>query len=333
METRFSRARTRRAASTRPEPELRWRILDDLASVRTTFDLKDRTLNVLRALLSFLPKGETRHFTVFPSNRTLSERLLGMPESTLRRHLTTLQSAGLIARRDSPNRKRYRVGSAVNLTFGLDLTPLFAAAHHIRVTAQEALQLRQRVTELRAGIRERMAQLDDETRTFLNRKLRCKLSETDLRHLLEKLPDPTQPSSLPPEPDVADMRNERHIQTHSESGSFLDPEAIALEAIDEVARVTHHPLRDERDIGESGRQAALAMSVSSAWMVAEHRKGPIWATMALAHVHRRLEKLRDPGAYLLSLTRLATEGRFDLVAALASGSRRELTAVNLGAGD
>ena len=104
-------------------PELRWRIFDDLTTARVAFGLKDRTRAALRALLSPPSKGSTASLVAFPSDRTLSDRFLGMPESTLRRHLLILCQTGLIARRKSPSRKRYRVGNCPDLTFGLDLSP------------------------------------------------------------------------------------------------------------------------------------------------------------------------------------------------------------------
>lgn len=323
MDTQISRA------TTRPAPELRWQILDDLTRARAEFGLKDRTLQVLRALLSFLPKGETQRLTVFPSNRTLSERLLGMPESTLRRHLTALRDTGLIARRESPNRKRYRVGTAPDLTFGFDLAPLFAAAAHIRNTAREALWMRERLAGLRARIRARMRNIDEGRRAAINRTLRRKLSEDALTDVLESLPIPLHRPAPPSETDAADVENGRHIQTHTRSESSPNPDDIARSAIEDVAKITDHPLRTERDIGEAGRMAAFAMGLSEAWTIAQHRRGPVWTTMALAHIHRRLNKLHHPGAYLLSLSEKAEKGQFDLIAALGSQWKPKLTAVNL----
>ena len=88
----------------------KWLILRDLSTARTAFDLSDRALTVLSALLSFHRADtleDASHAVVFPSNRKLRERANGMAESTLRRHLSALVAAGLIVRRDSPNRKRY----------------------------------------------------------------------------------------------------------------------------------------------------------------------------------------------------------------------------------
>lgn len=93
------------------------------------FDLTRRTLSVLKALMTFLPDraiAETSgRAIVFPANRTLAKRLNGMPESTLRRHLSRLATLGIVERRDSPNRQRYarRCGGDVQMASGFDLSP------------------------------------------------------------------------------------------------------------------------------------------------------------------------------------------------------------------
>jgi hypothetical protein len=63
-------------------------------------------------------------------------------ESTLRRHLAKLVEAGLIARRSSPDGKRFRVGTDPDLAFGLDLSPLFAAACRLSEAARAAAKRR-----------------------------------------------------------------------------------------------------------------------------------------------------------------------------------------------
>lgn len=92
-------------------PVDKWQILDALSAAAEEFELNHRTLSVLRALITFLPAreitAELNSCIVFPSNRTLSERLHGMPESTLRRHLAKLVELGIISRHDSANRKRF----------------------------------------------------------------------------------------------------------------------------------------------------------------------------------------------------------------------------------
>ncbi len=107
----------------------KWEALRALAAARSLYGLSDRDLSVLQALVSFHPSvllGESGAApVVFPSNRTLCDRLNGMPCSTMRRHLAKLVASGAILRRDSPNGKRYaRRTGGTPAAFGFDLSPL-----------------------------------------------------------------------------------------------------------------------------------------------------------------------------------------------------------------
>lgn len=121
----------------------KWQLFRALCTARLRFNLSDRDLTVLNALLSF-HKGtslsDNAKLVVFPSNRALGERAHGMAESTLRRHLASLVRSGLISRHDSPNGKRYaardRDGEIIR-AFGFDLRPLLQHARQITDTAIE----------------------------------------------------------------------------------------------------------------------------------------------------------------------------------------------------
>ncbi|WP_299818915.1 helix-turn-helix domain-containing protein [uncultured Jannaschia sp.] len=297
----------------RPVPhaaELRWRLLDDLAAAREDWGLKDRTLAVLRALLGFLPKGEGRRLTVFPSNRTLSERLMGMPESTLRRHLARLVETGLIRRRSSPNGKRYRI--AADLAFGFDLAPVFAAASTISVQAQAARDRATRLRALRARIRAALAQCApapercEDVLRLLRRKVPLERLEAELRAL--------EPA-LPPETDVGAARNGCATEPDTESDSEADA-AVAQAAIEDVGRMLGRPIASLADLREAGEDVAHALSVHSAWTYARQARGLVWAVMALAYLAPRSPRLRCPDRYFQTLVRRAGTGGFDLLAAL-----------------
>ncbi|MCH4538652.1 plasmid replication protein RepC [Ochrobactrum sp. A-1] len=146
-------------------PVNRWEIYKQLCLTKSAFGLNDRCLAVLSSLLSFLPVDELHEkngLVVFPSNRQLSLRAHGMPESTLRRHLASLVEAGIIARKDSPTRKRYahkdREGH-IELAFGFSFAPLLARAPEIASMADKTLadqavlkRLRDEVSVLRRDI-------------------------------------------------------------------------------------------------------------------------------------------------------------------------------------
>ncbi|KAB0566127.1 plasmid replication protein RepC [Brucella pituitosa] len=133
----------------------RWVIYKQLCVAKSAIDLNDRCLAVLSSLLSFLPDddmSEKNNLVVFPSNRQLSLRAHGMPESTLRRHLASLVEAGIIARKDSPTRKRYahkdREGS-VELAFGFSFAPLLDRASEFAGIADKILNEQKALKRLR----------------------------------------------------------------------------------------------------------------------------------------------------------------------------------------
>ncbi|MGL5114506.1 MAG: plasmid replication protein RepC [Beijerinckiaceae bacterium] len=170
---RDSIAEAAEPGSNRPEAVEKWRLFRTLTEVRAALGVSDRALGVLNALLSFHPETaltlpqpdepDPIGLVVFPSNRQLALRAHGMSEATLRRHLAALVEAGLIARRDSPNGKRYARkggrGAAGEITkgtithaFGFDLTPLVARAPEFEALAEEAACNRRRVQALKEAI-------------------------------------------------------------------------------------------------------------------------------------------------------------------------------------
>ncbi|MCB1405219.1 MAG: replication initiation protein RepC [Rhodobacteraceae bacterium] len=142
-----------------PHPEAdKWAILRDLTAARLRFGLSDRDLTVLAALLSFHPDAallDGAQLVVHPSNASLCDRAHGMAESTLRRHLAALVRAGVLARRDSPNGKRYAArgqGGQVQAVFGFDLRPLLVRAPEIALAADEARAEALRLKRLRESV-------------------------------------------------------------------------------------------------------------------------------------------------------------------------------------
>ncbi|NSY41562.1 plasmid replication protein RepC [Leisingera sp. ANG59] len=213
----------------------KWDLLAALTHAAAEFELSHRTLGVLKALLTFFPDralpAEPGSAIVFPSNRKLMERLNGMPESTLRRHLAALTRIGIVSRKNSPNRKRYarRVGEDTAMAFGFDLSPLARHAAQIFGTALEAQERAAHLAVLRdrvAVLRQELLDLADQTAETLldaaRKLLRRKPCETELTTMAETLrteiasrkPDAApQVSALPaPKLSVPDSQNERHIQ-------------------------------------------------------------------------------------------------------------------------
>lgn len=133
----------------------RWALYKQLCVAKAEFGLNDRCLAVLSSLLSFLPDDELHEksgLVVFPSNRQLSLRAHGMPESTLRRHLASLIEARIITRKDSPTRKRYAhkdKEGGVELAFGFSFAPLLERASEIAAIADKILADQKALKRLR----------------------------------------------------------------------------------------------------------------------------------------------------------------------------------------
>lgn len=143
--------KTRQLAADAPCPIDKWQILRDLTAARKSFELSDRDITLLQALLSFHPETRldpAKSLVIHPSNETICARAGGMANSTMRRHLGRLVEAGLLRRRDSPNGKRYaRRVAGEKIAFGFDLTPLLLRAAEI---AQRAEEVREHEAEVKA---------------------------------------------------------------------------------------------------------------------------------------------------------------------------------------
>ncbi|MEY9625522.1 DNA-binding transcriptional ArsR family regulator [Sinorhizobium fredii] len=137
------------------EPETsadKWKLFRALCEAKPKLGISERALSVMNALLSFYPEttlSEENGLIVFPSNMQLSLRAHGMAEATLRRHIAALVDAGLLARRDSPNGKRYARkdgDGSIDEAYGFSLAPLLSRAREIEQIAAdvkiERLQLR-----------------------------------------------------------------------------------------------------------------------------------------------------------------------------------------------
>ncbi|MEP5152110.1 plasmid replication protein RepC [Planktotalea sp.] len=197
---------------TKTAPDVnKWDVLRELGVARKQFNLSDRTLSVLQALLGFHSETELsiseKAPIVYPANATICERLNGMPCSTMRRHLASLVKAGLLIRRDSPNGKRYtRTFAGTAQAFGFDLTPLVIRFQEIKDAADEVRKSEAHVEQLRLNaslMRRDLAALSelaraerpaltiwdafDDLALLFARELRRKLSATELEELNRKL--------------------------------------------------------------------------------------------------------------------------------------------------
>ncbi|WP_232520820.1 plasmid replication protein RepC [Rhodobacter sp. CZR27] len=348
----------------------KWTLFNDLRTARARFGVTDRDLSVLYALLSFLPArslSDEAPLVVFPSNASLSDRAHGMAESTLRRHLAALVAAGLVARRDSANGKRYAQrdrSGALSQAFGFDLRPLLVRAEEIAAAAAEVtaeaealdrartglvLKLRD-VTKLAAYAVETGHPLDLEPALApIRRALRRRLDAGQIAQLVADLDlilgdiqarlfpssGKTNASAVqngrhhtnsnPDSPDLEPCQDEAR-GTGVTGGEPALPLALVLKACPDLAPYAPD-IRSWRDLCGAAGQLRGMMGISpSAWEEAQAEMGAETAAIAVVAMLQRFASIRNPGGYLRSLSRRASEGAFSpgpmIMALLSHDSRR-----------
>ncbi len=319
-----------------PSPD-KWALLGALTEAAEDFGLNHRSLGVLRALLSFFPDRALPDApgaaVVFPSNATLSQRLNGMPESTLRRHLATLVACGIVSRQDSPNRKRF--ARRRGLAFGFDLSPLARAATALHQAAETARTRRETLAALRdrlALVRARLiadhaADATDPLLETARLTLRRKASVEDLTALLDRLePRLSHPVPEPvsaPEMSASDSETERHIQSTNKKilVSSAPPETNAEPpAVGELLAhckeyksyfpetiPTWHSV-----IGIAGRLHQMLGIAPPIYQLALRTLGPERTATVVLCMLEKSHQIRNPGGYLRALVKRAETGQLNL---------------------
>ncbi|WP_025053915.1 plasmid replication protein RepC [Sulfitobacter noctilucicola] len=353
--SQVSLGRPEAACRAHPNPQTdKWHLLDLLTSSAVDFDLSHRTLSVLKAMLTFLPTRDIPNgpeAVVFPSNATLSRRLSGMPESTLRRHLAKLVRSGIVSRHDSPNRKRYakRMGQHVAIAFGFDLTPLrnlytelTGRAHRIAAQNEALAVLRQEVLVLRNRVLEVNGPdpLIDEAAKVLRRKA----DKNDLMALREKLNQVVDnvdvPEVVAPEMSTSCAQNERHIQNSIKpffdsevrqqglARKSIEPgrEEISLKEVTSTCQSAQlyfpEPVKGWRDVIELSEKIGPMLGIDNQVLhQARQCMGMERAGVVVLCILERVGKIRSPGAYLRQLCKLAEHGKFSIAPMLKAVSR------------
>lgn len=329
----------RQACSPLPaDPVDKWDILRDLAVARAHFSLSDRDLAVLQALLSFHPGTELhdpQKLIVFPSNATLCARLNGMPCSTMRRHISRLLDAGVIARRDSPNGKRYRRREGP--AFGFDLTPLACLAGNIRRKAAEVhaekhriILVREQLSLLRRDLNallsietdEQSASIADLAGKAMRRKLTLAELESLRDMLVEAVDNLSKDAATTPDLDSTDTQNEHHQYSpykknpESDIREAHDADVTLSEVIercDELRSFADEPIRDWHGLVRNVERLRPMMGIGDAvWHQAVVQMGKIEAAVTLATMLQRFSQIKVPAAYLRGLVAKAACGEFSV---------------------
>ncbi|WP_375689921.1 plasmid replication protein RepC [Pseudooceanicola sp. LIPI14-2-Ac024] len=349
------------AARPAPVPQVdKWEVMKDLSTARAGFGISDRTLAVLNVLVGvhserMLADGDM--LIVYASNATLSARAHGMPESTLRRHLAALVEAGLIARHDSPNGKRYvrRDGDGDAMrAFGFDLRPLLVRACEIALAARAE---RQRLSVIAARREEVVLLMRDAgkladyaagqgtntdaladrlllAKRELRRKLDLDTLET-LRDALVSLVDKLRETVAveveapvaPTELSACDSQNERHIQEPDKKQSDLKGQGPDLRTVlnrcPDILPYADDGVRTWDDFTRLMARIAPMTGIDlPTWTDACRAMGPIEAAIAVAGIVQRIGMIRSPGAYLRTLAKKARGGAFSVDQMLGQTTRQ-----------
>lgn len=264
----------------------------------------------------------------------------------MRRHLARLVSLNLIARRDSPNGKRYQrnYGGEV-VAYGFDLSPLFHRLGEIRSHADSARRTQSEIAALREEIalqrRDLVALLNPaescEALSELCRVLRRRLSCEDLKAISARLKQliithtPIQVTEETSSLSNSDAQSEQ--QYHN---TIINLSESVAESIDNPAT----PISDLRNTEDDNPSLEMVLSTCgklqeftsapiqtwsnllraieiiypmmgigpSTWHSAKTHLGATNAAAIVAAILERFEKIRSPNAYLNSLVMRYSKG-------------------------
>ena len=332
----------------------KWDALKALTEAAATFDVTHRTLSVLKALMTFLPQRlitpHPRGAIVFPSNKTLSDRLNGMPDSTLRRHLAKLVEVGIVSRHDSANRKRFarRNGQGGHIAFGFDLSPLAMQITQLKQAAERASRANEALMALRAEVAQlRQLVLDtplgEEARQLLRRKPEAKA----LTDIIARLED-----AVTAQMSGDDAQNERHIEyeyinysdseatfpndTSAKKTTLKKPQPSEASLVEVLAVCKEfqsyypEPVKQWTDvIGIAGHLTGMMGIDPPVFKDAMAQMGVKHAAVVVLCMLERFAEIHNPGGYLRRLTQTAQRGGFSVRPLLdAVANKRGLSADN-----
>lgn len=342
--------------------DARWSLLDLVRRCRKPLGLKDRDVAVLRGLLSFVSQpANPASLVVFASNKVLIERCDGIDERTLRRRIAHLIAVGLLARRTSPNGKRYQVKddcAEAKLSYGIDLSPLFAIRDHLTALAEQCLREDFRCKALRAVIRDILyhhgADIAPVLSEHATRSLRRSLSSEQLAEIIEdlrtELPQASpETTSVTADLTVSDRQFDRHIHNSEEEAFDSECAAGVTKADHRVNGGTRKNAEKTSDISvvecmELAKTSAsfapkaaqdwgdvirlsetLAPAIGLASMDVEKARrtmGALGSTLAILGIVEAYDKIRRPGAYLQALAKRAADEGVDFVRMFRSLTNR-----------
>ncbi len=323
-----------------------WTIFRALRDARSVFGLRPGHIQTLQAMLSFLKPGHGE--TVFASNNSICQRVGGIDERTLRRHINRFVELGFIKRNDSSNRKRYRVRSSGGqcISYGLSLAPLLQRANELVAIAHEMENNRRDRIFARKQILTKLAHLEehDPSNTFISharKALRRKLSLPEYHGLLADTDRECQSLHTPDDPPETvelpanDGQTVRHQSKSEEEKKDLDSnignEALKPDLLtsvcDQATSFSTERLRNWLDIENHARTLAPMMGVHpDTFEKAKNAVGAQKASCAIFIMLQLGKRIRDFGAYFHSITLGQRQDQFDPVALIKRLSKTAMQA-------
>ena len=311
-----------------------WTIFRALRDARSVFGLRPGHIQTLQAMLSFLKPGHGE--TVFASNDSICQRVGGIDERTLRRHINRFVELGFIKRNDSSNRKRYRVRSSSGecISYGLSLTPLLQRANELIAIAHEMENNRRDRIFARKQILTKLAHLEehDPSNTFISharRALRRKLSLPEYHALLADTDRECQSLHTPDDPPETvelpanDGQTVRHQSKSEEEKKDLDSnignEALKPDLLtsvcDQATSFSTERLRNWLEIENHARTLAPMMGIHpDTFEKAKDAVGAQKASCAIFIMLQLGKRIRNFGAYFHSITLGQRQDQFDPMA-------------------
>ena len=327
--------------TTHSQPD-RFSLIEVVRKASTALGLKAPIIATLDALLSCLPPKRSHNF-VFASNATIAFKRNGISDRTIRRHVAQLAEAGLLARSDSPNRKRFSksdMSTGSVLRFGFDLSPLFKSYDQICAVAEDCAKQASHISFLRTKVRcaiARTMELDGLSIDAENalRALRRKLTAEELYSILDDLVsveenqgmDCSAEMSIEAEMSATDGQNVRHH--HNSKKELIDSDVAEktedshqqrhqisigslVGACKEAASYLQRPAESLSDVIGHARTLAPMMGIdSTTYRAAEDRLGELRTAVTVWGLLQMQGKIRQLGAYFRAITTGKRSAAFD----------------------
>lgn len=303
-------------------------LIETLRTAAPLLGLKPPVLATLDAMLSCLAPKRNHH-VVFASNATLTFRRNGITDRTLRRHVEALTDAGLLERRDSPNRKRFtrhNKNEGTALRFGFDLAPLFKRLAEFAALASKVMAQREEIDYLRSLLRATLHRFPDHPAAVDARKhLRRKTTIEALTLALANFPDAELEGdgdiigTIAAEPSTVSARNGQNVRhQHNSNKELIDKEepkmtlAELKQACPEALQYAVKDVETVEDVIRHAKTLAPMIGISNTtYRHAQDRMGPLPTAVTIWAVLQQHTRINNLGAYFHSITTGRKSAGFD----------------------